>query len=129
MEPSSTFKQGRLYFLIAVVLSILIHGLVGIPARGQIPLVDSTFHPDLSANGHVDAIAIQTNGNIVIGGSFDSVQGKTIFNLARLLSDGTLDRSFPTGTDNQVLGLAQQSDGKILVGGYFTKLQGVPCVG
>jgi uncharacterized delta-60 repeat protein len=129
MELSRRFKRGRVCFQIAVIVSILICGFIGISARGQIPLVDSTFHPDLSSDGHVYAIVVQTNGDIVIGGDFDSVSGQPIANLARLHSDGTLDTSFPTGTDNQVSSLALQPDGKIIVGGSFTNLQGIPCAG
>jgi uncharacterized delta-60 repeat protein len=91
--------------------------------------VDSTFHPDLPSDGAVNAIVVQTNGNIVIGGSFDSVSGEPIANLARLFSDGTLDDSFGPGTDTGVLDLAQGLDGKIVVSGNFSELQGVPCNG
>ena len=129
MEIPQSFKRGRICFQIAIVLSILICGLAGTLARGQIPLVDSSFHPDVSSDGYVFAIVVQTNGDIVIGGNFESVSGQPIANLSRLHSDGTLDESFPTGTDSQVLGLALQPDGKIIVGGSFTNLQGVPCVG
>ncbi|HWC60397.1 MAG TPA: delta-60 repeat domain-containing protein, partial [Verrucomicrobiae bacterium] len=127
MELSPLSKQGRICFQLAIILSTLI--LTGISVCGQIPLVDATFHPDLSSDGQVYAIVVQTNGSIVIGGDFESVSGEPIANLARLFSDGTLDDSFPTGTDNGVLDLAQQSDGKIVVSGNFTELQGVPCNG
>jgi uncharacterized delta-60 repeat protein len=129
MEILQSSNWGRICFQIAIVLSTLIQGLTGTSARGQIPLVDSTFHPDLSSDGYVNAMVVQADGNIVIGGSFDSVSGQAITNLSRLHSDGTLDDSFPTGTDGQVLGLALQPDGKIVVAGSFTILQGVPCTG
>jgi uncharacterized delta-60 repeat protein len=129
MELPQSFKRGRVCFQIAIVFCTSIFCLAGKSARGQIPLVDSTFHPNLPSDGDVDAIALQTNGNIIIGGTFETVCGKAVTNLARLMSDGTLDVSFGTGTDRGVLGLAQQPDGKIIVGGSFTELQGVPCVG
>ena len=84
-------------------------------------LKDSTHGTD--ASGTVCAIAVQSDGKVLIGGSFSSYDGTEVHNLARLKSDGTLDTSFSnglgTGTDGCVWTLAVQSDGKILIGGDF----------
>jgi uncharacterized delta-60 repeat protein len=94
---------------------------------------DNTF---LSAGGglsfgYVDGIAIQSDGKLVIGGFFDSVNGTNRDNLARLNTNGTLDISFPNtanpmkGTDSSVTAVAVQPvTGKLLVAGSFSQING-----
>src|SRR5271165_685951 len=89
--------------------------------------LDSAFNPN--ANGAVYAIAFQPNGQILIGGSFTSVQpggasGATARNhIARFNADGSLDAGFDPNADRPVLSLAVQPNGQIVVGGGFSKLQ------
>ncbi len=72
----------------------------------------------------VNALAVQADGRILLGGSFASVGGQTRRGLARLNADGSLDPSLgdimpnisPSPTVNA---LALQPDGKIWVGGNF----------
>ena len=86
--------------------------------------LDSVFNPN--ANGVVYAVAYQPNGQIVIGGSFTTVQPSgsaapvTRNHIARFNTDGTLDSSFDPNTDKTVLSLAIVPTGQILVGGGFS---------
>jgi uncharacterized delta-60 repeat protein len=79
-------------------------------------------------NNSVLSIAIQSDGKIVIGGSFTTFNGVTVNRIVRLNSDGTLDTAFTTNTgtgfDNTVRSIAIQSDGKIVIGGSFTSFNG-----
>ncbi|HEY2799342.1 MAG TPA: putative Ig domain-containing protein, partial [Chthoniobacterales bacterium] len=84
--------------------------------------VDAGFDPN--ANDFVQTLVRQSNGKILIGGGFSTVQNTARASIARLNADGTLDASFDPGTDGTVLVLAIQGDGKILVGGSFTALGG-----
>src|SRR5713101_797668 len=87
--------------------------------------LDTTFDP--GANGEVDALAIQADGKILVGGAFTTLGGggTTVRNhIARLNSNGTPDTSFDPGANNNVLALAVQPDGKILLGGDFTTVGG-----
>jgi len=70
--------------------------------------------------------SIQADGKILIGGRFDSLDGQSRTNLARLNPDGSLDLSFNPSPDDFVNSLAVQPDGKILVGGDFRNLGGQP---
>jgi uncharacterized delta-60 repeat protein len=86
--------------------------------------VDSVFNPN--ANGAVFAVAYQPNGQIVIAGSFTTVQPNgspttTRNHIARFNVDGSLDTTFDPNTDRTVLALAVQSNGQIVVGGGFTE--------
>ena len=86
------------------------------------------FIPD--PKGIVDAIAVQPDGKILIGGRFSSVNRTARRNLARLLPDGSLDPVFfaapNSGTLQDVLALALVPGGKVLVGGPFTNFNNQP---
>jgi uncharacterized delta-60 repeat protein len=73
----------------------------------------------------VDAIVVEADGKIVIGGTFFGYNNITRNGLARLNSDGTLEPNFMPSTQN-VGALKRQSDGKILVGGNINFLNGIP---
>mgnify|MGYP001093034950 CR=1 FL=1 len=85
---------------------------------------DPNFNPGTGTNGPVLAIALQTDGKILIGGKFSSVNGTTRQHIARLNADGSLDTSFNAGTDADVYTLSVQPDGKVLAGGIFTTVNG-----
>ena len=77
----------------------------------------------------VESLAVQSDGKVLIGGIFATVNGVPRNNIARLNSDGSLDTGFQdglAGVDGEVYAVAVQSDGKVLIGGYFTTVNGVP---
>ena len=86
--------------------------------------LDTTFDPN--PNAIVYAIAAQTNGQLIIGGAFTSVQANgasaatTRNHIARLNADGSLDATYDPNTDKTVLSLAIQTDGTTVVGGGFS---------
>jgi uncharacterized delta-60 repeat protein len=86
--------------------------------------IDSSFPVTFYGEGF--CVAIQTNGQILIGGPFVSLDGITCSNIARLNCDGTVDTNFNPRADNSVLALAGQADGKWVVGGWFDSLGGQP---
>jgi uncharacterized delta-60 repeat protein len=89
--------------------------------------VDTTFIIGNGPNNAVNAIAIQSDGKILLGGAFFSFSGTPVGRLIRLLPDGTLDTSFNigTGVDGSVSTIAIQPDGKMLIGGSFSAINGV----
>jgi len=69
----------------------------------------------------VRAIAVQTNGQILIGGFFSEYGGLARSGIARLNIDGSVDPSFnPSYGQDTVFPMVVQPDGKILAGGYFS---------
>jgi uncharacterized delta-60 repeat protein len=70
-------------------------------------------------DGRVNAVAMQADGRIVIGGEFTTVNGASRSGLARLNVDGSVDTSFPNGFSGPygATSLAVQPDGKLVVGG------------
>jgi len=79
------------------------------------------------SGGTVYSVAIQSDGKVLVGGSFTLYKGITANNIIRLNADGSVDASFVVGTgfNSTVNSVAIQSDGKILIGGFFTTYQGV----
>ncbi len=96
--------------------------------------LDNSFDGDgkltgfyLAGNTRFTAIAIQTDGKIVVAGqAFNPNTGNYDFALARYNSNGSLDNSFDgdgklttdfIGSDDYAYSLAIQTDGKIVVAG------------
>lgn len=63
-------------------------------------------------------LALQPDGSMFIGGTFETVGGQPRQNLARLLTDGSLDAVFtpPAGILPQVSHVLALADGRVLVG-------------
>ncbi|HMJ88307.1 MAG TPA: Calx-beta domain-containing protein, partial [Candidatus Acidoferrum sp.] len=105
----------------------------GRPARRVVRLnnngsYDTNFDSSIGANGSVRAVAVQPDGQIIIGGDFSTVNGVSTPRLARLQANGALDVTFNLGdgADDIVRTVAVQPDGKIIVGGSFFTFNGVP---
>ena len=84
--------------------------------------LDTTFfNTGSGVSSTVWCLAVQTDGRIVIGGDFTSVNGTARNRVARLNANGTVDASFvPTNTiTSSVLAVAAQSDNKVIIGGSF----------
>ena len=86
---------------------------------------DSTFKPGSGPDAQVNALAIQADGAIVVGGAFQNVQGLSRPYLARVDASGALDKSFNPGVNGVINTVALQSDGAIVIGGNFTTVGGV----
>jgi uncharacterized delta-60 repeat protein len=93
---------------------------------GQVSLLDPSFLIGSGPDGPVDALVVQPDQRILVGGEFTAISGCSNSFLARLNADGSVDCSFdPAGqTDGLVRCLVQQRDGKVLVGGGFGSLLG-----
>lgn len=86
---------------------------------------DPSFVTGSGTNGKVNAVAIQSNGKILIGGKFTSYNGHACNNIVRLNTDGSVDPSFSTGTDNTVRKIKVDNSGKIVIAGDFKTVNGV----
>ena len=87
--------------------------------------VDLAFNPN--ANSTILSIAVQADGKILVGGTFDganSIGGQTRRFIARLDATTGLADSFNPNASSYVYSIAVQTDGKILAGGEFTSIGG-----
>ena len=91
--------------------------------------IDLSFDPGDAVDGTIRAVELQSDGKIVIGGSFTYYDGwpNDAPYIARLNTDGTQDNTFDpgTGANASISDVTIQDDGKILCGGDFTELNGV----
>jgi uncharacterized delta-60 repeat protein len=88
--------------------------------------IDKTFNPGSGADSSVQSVAVQSDGKILIGGTFHEVDGTPCDCIARLNADGTVDQTFaPQGIEVVVRAIALAADGNIIVGGSFTNVDGV----
>jgi uncharacterized delta-60 repeat protein len=142
LNPDGTldniFDPGANDFVISLAVQadgkILVGGwftTLGGQSRSRIGRLDSDSSLDLNFNPRagsvfpwVNALAVQADGKILVGGSFGTLSGQTRNNIGRLTADGTLDPTFNPGAAGEIISLALQADGKILVGGNFTTLDG-----
>jgi len=83
--------------------------------------LDRTLFANVSPT-FVSAIAVQPDGEILVGGGFSAVNGVPRSCIARLNTDGTLDTVFGPDANNSVLAIAVLPDSKILLGGAFSAL-------
>ena len=90
--------------------------------------LDDTFVPPSVIDGAVYAVQSLTNGQVLIGGAFKSLDGVSLPSLARLNPDGSLDGFFGPayGIEGVVRTIGVQTDGRILIGGDFVTVDGVP---
>jgi uncharacterized delta-60 repeat protein len=109
-------------------------GRVAGVARGRLArlnpdgTLDAAFNPGANSTTntrpYVNALALQVDGKIHVGGSFTNLGGMPRNNLGLLNSDGSAVAGFNPAPSDQVLSLALQPDGKILAGGAFTSVGG-----
>lgn len=95
----------------------ILMALTATAASGQI--VDSNFRPVVL--GVVTAIMPASNGTVLVGGRFSSINGSGPATLVRLRADGTNDNTFtraPAATHfASVRAIALQADGKVVGAG------------
>lgn len=84
---------------------------------------DATFTQQTARE--LNALGVQADGKVVIGGTFTTVGATSRTRLARLNADGTLDTGYTPTADAQVRSLIIQADGKAVIAGDFAVINGV----
>ena len=95
---------------------------------------DGTLDPAFNVGDGVDdggvyALAVQGNGQVLVGGGYNNFDGIGTSHLVRLNSDGSLDTSYDfTGGNlfsSEIDALLIQPDGSLLLGGVFLSQGGL----
>jgi uncharacterized delta-60 repeat protein len=84
-----------------------------------------------SGSTSVNSIAIQSDGGILVGGSFTLANGALHSNIARVNPNGSVDATYNTSVTTifgGVTSIALQSDGKAIIGGNISNVNGTPHV-
>lgn len=92
-----------------------------IAALDPLTNVWSTFASGM--NGHVRALAVLPNGDLVAGGDFTSAGGAPANHVA--VWNGSVWAPLGTGTDDDVLALAVLANGDLVAAGEFTTAGGI----
>jgi uncharacterized delta-60 repeat protein len=87
--------------------------------------VDSAFPVGNGASGFLNAIALQTDGKILVAGTFAGINSSPRLGIERLNVDGSPDPNFGADLGSfSVKAVKIANDGKILVAGNFTTING-----
>ena len=88
--------------------------------------LDTTFSIGTGTNTGVRVITLQSDGKLLVGGSFQSYNSVSSKGITRVNTDGSLDTSFTAGTGASFVNdIFCQTDGKILIGGFFSTYAGI----
>jgi len=99
---------------------IQINRMVRLNGNGE---VDATFNTGLGFDDDVNAMAVQPDGKIIVGGKFTSYDGIAASRIIRLNKNGTIDDSFLTGSGfsaGAVQAIKVDPSGNIMAAGSFT---------
>jgi len=93
-------------------------GIVRLMADGSI---DPSFNTGTGAEAEVNAIALRTDGRMVLGGYFSSFNGLTRNKVVQLNANGSVDTDFDPGAGGgsgvSIRAVAIAADGRVLCGG------------
>jgi uncharacterized delta-60 repeat protein len=126
MEVDALIKRSMRFLCLSSVC-LAFAGVLTLPAKSFAAWVPDTFDPIVTCAPEdeavcVQAVAVQADGKVLIGGAFTMVDGVSHNRIARLDANGNLDATFNVSADAHVDRIALQPDGKIVIGGHFTEL-------
>ncbi len=87
--------------------------------------VDPSFTAAAVEGGLINTLTLQSDGAVIVAGSFARIGGQSVARLARLTSTGAVDPNFAPAPDGSVDALALQTDGRLLIGGSFLNVGGL----
>jgi uncharacterized delta-60 repeat protein len=103
---------------------VLVSQLAGSAYAGGIVRLNTNGTQDITFTGPtggygIEAVALQSDGKVLVGGSFSALNGIARDLIARLNADGSVDSSFDPGPPPHtgVRAIAVQTNGKIILGG------------
>lgn len=90
---------------------------------------DQDLEYGTGANHPVSVTVVQPDDKILISGEFWMYNGMESAHLARLNTDGNIDKSFHTGSgvSGDIRDICIQNDNKIIVAGVFNEYNETPC--
>ena len=89
--------------------------------------LDTTFNVGTGFNSLLNSTAIQSDGKVIVVGSYTTYSGSSANNIIRLNTNGTQDTSFNIGTGfntNAIEAFIEPDTQKIIITGNFTSYNG-----
>lgn len=91
--------------------------LIRLTATGAL---DNTF-PQLNVDNNLQAIKVHPNGNVILGGDFEHINGSAVSHVAILTHQGVIVPTFvPPAIENTVASIALKGDNIIIAGNLWT---------
>jgi uncharacterized delta-60 repeat protein len=87
--------------------------------------LDTTLNPGLGLIRFTEAVVLETDGRMLLGGWSATYNGAPVPYLARVEPNGALSSGFVPSPGDYLTDCQLQPDGRILVSGYFTSIGGV----
>src|SRR6476620_1981184 len=93
-----------------------------ITINAQFGALDASLNPEVGADNVIQALAVQPDQKIIIGGDFLNYREQSKKRLTRINYDGSIDPSFNigSGANKLVTSIVLQPDSKIIVVGQFS---------
>ncbi|MDD5648888.1 MAG: hypothetical protein PHF86_00480 [Candidatus Nanoarchaeia archaeon] len=92
-------------------------------------IVDNTFNTGWGFDNEIFDLIIQTDNKILVGGYLSLYNNEvSVYNIARLNPNGSLDSSFNLYLEGGIFSLIQQLDNQLVIGGWIYNFQGDPCI-
>ena len=88
--------------------------------------IDTSFVTGSGFDNTVYRIGLLSNGDIIVGGSFNNYDSNSFNYIVKLSNTGTLDLTFNPVLDGAISAVKIQSDNKILLSGWFTTCNSLP---
>jgi uncharacterized delta-60 repeat protein len=94
-------------------------------ANGEL---DLSFNPGTGTDGSIHTMQVLANGDVLIGGNFNTYNGIARRSIARLNTDGSLDTGFNpgSGASGTVECILVRTNGSLYIGGTFGTYNNVP---
>lgn len=89
-------------------------------------VINTAFNIGSGLNNDTTFAIEDSNGKVIVGGAFTSINGTSRNRIVRLNADGSIDSSFNIGSgfNNNTLGIVENTDGSYYVSGFFTTYNG-----
>jgi uncharacterized delta-60 repeat protein len=116
--------MNKIQVYLLLIMGLVFHTCLYSQVDGTL---DNSFNlMGAGADDQIHALAVQSDGKIIIGGDFITYNNQSANRIIRLEQDGSIDPTFAIGTgpDGRITAIAIQSDGKIIVGGAFSVFNG-----
>ena len=87
--------------------------------------VDTTFNTGYGFDNEIFDLIIQSDNKILVGGYLSTYNNEvSVYNIARLNINGSLDVSFNPYLEGGIFSLLQQNDNKLVIGGWIYNYNG-----
>ena len=127
--PCSQVEPTPLLGSRVVVLGLALLLALAFPVSAQWVAVDPAFPSGSGPNAFVRTVAVQTDGQILVAGTFTNVSGAIHQYIARVGTNGVVDAGFVTQLSAEATRVQPLADGRILISGSFSNANGVACPG